>query len=490
MNDLAPSQEQAHAPHSIELEQAILGAFLNSQSAFERVSGFLRAEHFYEPVHEVIFQRISDSVAAGQNISPVTVALNPPEMSEELKRNLRMTFPQYVALLCREAVGTLNVVDYARLIVDLYLRRKVEELGEAIAQSSRSAGHEIKAVDLVTNAVSDLDKILADDDGRAKTDLAIGEAADRAVDHISSAYQRNGAIVGMTWGLKDLDDKTSGIHKGRMVIVGARTSVGKSAFALSSLLNTAAEGHGVLYVSLEMTAEELTLRAISDIIHADGGHPIPYFRLQRGQIEERDFDRVNRAREFLKSLPIRIEEQAGLSVQQIVARSRRARTHFARQGKTLDVVCVDHLHIVAGSDRYGSSKVAEVGQTSQALKTLAKDLNVGLIALCQLNRSSDHDGGRRPMLADLKYSGDIEQDADSVILIYREAAHIEQRLKDKISEEEESNLQMRLNQCRNEMELLIEKQRMGPRGSVKLYCDMGSNAIRSLEKRYGTEVRR
>lgn len=484
----AQEQQSHEPPHSVELEQALLGAILNSQDAFSRVQSFLKPEHFYEPIHALIFERACDAVAAGQNISPVTVALNPPQMGEELKRALGMSFAQYVALLCREATSLSGAQSYGTMIHQLYLRRKVEELGLAIVDNARTASHTDSAADLVTGAITELDGILADDDGKTRTDLAIGEAADRAIDLIDRAYQSNGALVGMTWGLKDLDERTSGIHKGRMVIVGARTSVGKSAFALSSLLNTAAAGHGVLYVSLEMTAEELTLRAISDILHADGGEPIPYFRLHKGQINKDDFERVSAAREFLKSLPLRIEEQAGLSVQQIVARARRARTHFAKQGKALDVVCVDHLHIVSGTDRYGSSKVAEVGETSRNLKALAKDLNVGVIALCQLNRSSDHDGGRRPMLADLKYSGDIEQDADSVILIYREAAHIEQRLKEKISEEDEANLQARLRECRNEMELLIEKQRMGPRGSVKLYCDMGSNAIRSLEKRYGQGV--
>lgn len=482
---MQPQEQTVQLPHSIELEQALLGCVLNSQDAYGRIQGFLKPEHFFEPIHAIIYERVQDAVAAGQNISPLTVALNPPEMSDDLKRTLKMTFAQYVALLCREAVGVSNVQGYASLIHDLYLRRKVEELGQAIVENARTASHTDSAADLVTNAVSELDAILADDDGRKKTDLAIGEAADRAVDAINTAYQNNGALVGMTWGLKDLDDKTSGIHKGRMVIVGARTSVGKSAFALSSLLNTASAGHGVLYVSLEMTAEELTLRAISDIMHADGGLPIPYFRLHKGHISEKDFERVNAAREMLKRLPIRIEEQAGLSVQQIVARSRRARTHFARQGVSLEVVCVDHLHIVSGTERYGSSKVAEVGQTSGALKAMAKDLNVGVIALCQLNRASDHDGGRRPMLADLKYSGDIEQDADTVILIYREAQHIEQKLKETTDNDTIGELNARLNQVRNQMELLIEKQRMGARGVVNLYCDMGSNAIRNLERRHG-----
>lgn len=470
------------APHSVELEQALLGACLNSQDAYHKVS-FLKPEHFFEPVHAIIFQRIQDAVSAGQNISPLVVAQNPPEMADDLKQALKMTFAQYVALLCREAASIRNAPDYARMIHELYLRRKVEELGQHIAEGARNSDHTDSAAVMVTSAVSELDKLLADDDGKKKTDLAIGEAANRAVDMIASAYQNNGKIVGMTWGLKDLDERTSGIHKGRMVIIGARTSVGKSAFALSSLLRTANAGHGVLYVSLEMTAEELTLRAISDLIYSDGGHPIPYFTLHRGQFQEREFDRIRSAQADLQNLPIRIEEQAGLSVQQIVARARRARTHFERQGKTLDVVCVDHLHIVAGTDRYGSSKVAEVGQTSQGLKALAKDLNVAVIALCQLNRSSDHDGGRKPMLADLKYSGDIEQDADVVILLYREAQHIEQKLKEAKDTDEIGELNVRLNQVRHIMDVMVEKQRMGPRGTVQLFCDMGSNAIRDLARR-------
>lgn len=477
------------APHSVELEQALLGACLNSQDAYHKVS-FLKAEHFFEPIHAIIFQRIQDAVSAGQNISPLVVAQNPPEMTDDLKQALKMTFPQYVALLCREATSIRNAPDYARMIHELYLRRKVEELGQHIAEGARNADHTDSAADMVTSAVSELDKLLADDDGKKKTDLSIGEASDRAVEQIASAYQNNGKIVGMTWGLKDLDDRTSGIHKGRMVIIGARTSVGKSAFALSTLLRTAQAGHGVLYVSLEMTAEELTLRAISDLMYSDGGNPLPYFTLHRGQFAERDFDRIRQAQEDLHRLPIRIEEQAGLSVQQIVSRARRARTHFERQGKTLDVVCVDHLHIVSGTDRYGSSKVAEVGETSKTLKALAKDLNVGVIVPCQLNRSSDHDGGRKPMLADLKYSGDIEQDADTVILIYREAAHIEQKIKETSDEATLSDLNTRLNQVRNQMDLLIEKQRMGPKGTVQVFCDMGSNAIRNLERGRFTNMAR
>jgi replicative DNA helicase len=251
--------------------------------------------------------------------------------------------------------------------------------------------------------------------------------------------------------------------------------MGKSGLIISSLRQTAAKGFNALLFSLEASAESVTDRMLSDTCYSTRS-PIHYFDIARGGVTNEQAEAIIDAKRAMRSLSIKIDPQGGLAVGQIAARARRYKQQLERHGKTLDVLAVDHLHIVKASNRYSGNRVAEITEISAGLKSLAKELNVPLIALAQLSREPERRDDKRPMLADLRDSGSLEQDADVIIFVYREAYYLE-RIASADAKQEEGVLDA-LAQTRNDLEATIAKQRNGPTGTVTLFCNIACNAIR------------
>jgi replicative DNA helicase len=309
--------------------------------------------------------------------------------------------------------------------------------------------------------------------------VAIGEAAAQAVDRMSAVMARNGAIGGITTGLKTLDDLTDGLHRGEFALVAGRPGMGKSGLMQSSALKTAAAGYNGLIFSLEMGSVSLGSRAISDLLH-DPHDPIPYWRIARGDLADNQAQRVVDAAVDLRNLPLVIDLQPSLTVSQIAARTRKHARALARQGKTLDLVYVDHIHIISPNDRYRGNRTAEITEISAGLKALAKELNVALLGLAQLSRAVESRDDKRPTMADLRDSGSLEQDADLIVFLYREEYYLQRRYADPSNEDRRV---ARLAEVRNKLELFIAKQRNGPTGSLHVFFDCASNAARDLEER-------
>jgi len=244
-----------------------------------------------------------------------------------------------------------------------------------------------------------------------------------------------------------------------------------SAFALSISRNMAWAGHHGVFYSLEMGDIELSQRMISDEMFDEGR--MTYWQIRSGRFHESVFLRIREAADRLSGLPLVIEQQPGLSVSQISARARQRK----RRGK-LDFIVVDHLGLIASSGRYSGSRVNEIGEMTASLKGLAKELDCAVFVLSQLNRAVEAREDKRPRMADLRESGSIEQDADVVIMLYRKAYYLE-RSEPPVGSAEHLVWQKELEGCHNELLLLVEKQRAGPVGSIKVFCDIGSNAIRT-----------
>ena len=462
-------------PHNIEAEQCLLGAILINNEAYVLVSRLIEPQDFFEPIHQKIYGIAGDLITAGKLAIPVTLKNYLPADLDIAGVSLS----QYLARLCAEATTVINAPDYAKTICDLAHRRTMITIAVELHAVAAEFSIDFSPDKLAQQTIERLDEIVG---ARTETHVprvSIGDAAKQAVDQMSAVMARGGAIGGITTGLKTLDDRTDGLHRGEFVLVAGRPGMGKSGLVELSARNTAGAGYNCLIFSLEMGSASLGSRAISDLLH-DLYTPIPYWEIARGKLAESQAQRVIDAAYDLRHLPIVIDPQPSLTVSQIAARARKHARALERQRKTLDVVYVDHIHIIKPNDRYRGNRTAEITEISGALKTLAKELNAAVVGLAQLNRSVEGRDDKRPTMADLRDSGSLEQDADLIMFLHREEYYLQRPCSDPSSEDRRI---ARLAEVRNKLELIIAKQRNGPTCNLKIFFDCASNAARDLEER-------
>lgn len=458
-------------PYSIEAEQSLLGAILMQNEAYMLVQELVGPEHFHEAVHRELFEICGSLIRMGKLASPTTVR---PFLRADGELVPGMTTSQYLARLAAEATTVVNAKDFAQVIRDLYDMRAIGEIGEQL----RPRGG-VDPVEQASWGVDQLDSIVS---GRALASMRampIRASLVRAVDAAATAYQNEGKLLGLPYGLRDLDAKLLGAQRGNLVVIAGRPGMGKTGLALCITRNLCQAGYSGDFYSLEMGDIELTQRLIADEIFDDGR--MTYWQIRSGRFHESVFKRITEAAERLAELPLVIEQQPGLSVSQIAARARQRK----RRGR-LDFLFVDHLGLVASSGRYSGSRVNEIGEMTAGFKGLAKELDCAVFLLAQLNRGVEGRDDKRPRLADLRESGSIEQDADAVIMLYRKAYYLE-RTEPPAGSAEHLVWQSELELCHNELQLLVEKNRAGPMGTVKVFCDIGANAVRSWQYNQSTE---
>jgi replicative DNA helicase len=461
-------------PHSIEAEQCLLGAIIMNQSVFDVLDRKhrLAPANFFEPLHGHLFERMQSMHGAGQRIDVgLTIAGLGSDAGIEVPGG--MTVGQYIARLAAEATTIVNAPDYARTILDLHDRRNLLAVAEALATN---ASH-VAPVDAATAAITKLDEIASSRTTTAAASMDIGQAAHLSMERLTLAMQNPGKIAGLTTGLSEVDTMLGGAQRGDLLVLAGRPGMGKTALAACVARKTAEAGHPVMFFSLEMGAPSLADRMLTDIAF-DHRQPIEYDAIVKGRLTGTDHQRIVDAERRLRRLPIRIDPQAGLTVSQIASRARQHASRLERQGKRLGAIIVDHLHIVASSGRYAGQRVQEISETSAALKALAKEMDVPVIALAQLNRSVETRDDKRPGLADLRDSGAIEQDADVVIFAYREEYYLRAKGHDQAAEDRRI---ARFFEVQNQLELIVAKNRNGPVGNIELFCNIACNAIRNAE---------
>jgi replicative DNA helicase len=460
------------APHSIEAEQCLLGAILVNDAAFDAVAGIVSDDDFFEPIHRFLFERMAEAKQQGRRL---TVQLVGALLSDEIKSTdiQGLTVSQYIARLAAEATTVINAPDYARVIVENADRRRIIGAAENLVLAARSPSE--APASLAVEGMDILDGIAARHSSKHIADVPFIVASDRSIERMQAAMQCKD-ITGISTGLRDLDERLNGLQRGEFIILAGRPGMGKSGLVISSLRQTAQDGTNALLLSLEMSAESVSDRMLSDACF----HPrfaVPYFDIARGKISMEQAERVVDAKRSLDSLSVRIDPQGGLTVGQIAARARRHKQRLERQGKTLDLLVVDHLHIIRPSARYSGNRTAEITEISAGLKALAKELNVPLVALAQLSRGVESRDDKRPTLADLRDSGSLEQDADVIIFLFREAYYLQATLNDPAKNQARI---ARLAEVKNALEAHIAKQRNGPIGTVNLFFDPASNAARNI----------
>src|SRR5436190_57257 len=455
------------APHNIEAEQALLGAILVNNEAFYRVSDFLEPVHFFEPIHQKVYELAASLVRAGKVASPVTLkTFLPPDLDVA-----GLTASQYLARLAAEATTVINAEDYGRTIYDLATRRSLIIIGQDMVDVAYDAPVDLSPSDQIEDAERRLYELA--ETGRYDGGFqGFAHALTTAVDMAARAYQRDGKLSGLATGLKDLDAKMGGLQSSDLIIVAGRPGMGKTALATNIAYNiakahrgeTRPDGHiatvdgGIVgFFSLEMSAEQLATRIIAERTG------IPSSHIRRGGITEADFETIKDVSIELQTLPFYVDETGGLSIAQLAARARRL-----KRQKGLDVLVIDYIQLLSGSSRKANeSRVQEVTEITTGLKALAKELNVPIVALSQLSRQVESRDDKRPQLSDLRESGSIEQDADVVLFVFREEYYLSNK-EPRPGSEEHLKWQTEMALVHGKAEVIIGKQRHGPTGTVQL----------------------
>src|SRR3954447_11097056 len=458
------------APHNIEAEQALLGAILVNNDAFYRVSDFLEPKHYFEPIHQTIYETAGSLIRMGKVATPVTLKTFLPAETDIGG----MTVGQYLARLAAEATTIINAQDYGRTIYELALRRDLIRIGEDMVNVAFDA-----PVDFAPRAqIEDAERRLYElaESGRYDGGFQrFAQALTVAVDMAAKAFQRDGKLSGIATGLRDLDTKMGGLQASDLIIVAGRPGMGKTALATNIAYNVARahrsevqpdgtmrsiDGGIVGFFSCEMSAEQLATRIIAERTG------IPSSTIRRGGISEANFGNIRDAAIEIQNLPFYIDETGGLSIAQLAARARRL-----KRQKGLDLLVIDYIQLLQGSShRAQQGRVQEVTEITTGLKTLAKELNVPILALSQLSRQVESRDDKRPQLSDLRESGSIEQDADVVLSVFREEYYLKNK-EPRPGSEEHFKWLAEMEQVHGKAELIISKQRHGPTGTVQLHFD-------------------
>jgi len=455
-------------------ELGLLGSLLTyaDPALYRSAAAICEPHHFHDQFNARVYQIIGRGVDAGLAAFKLVHWVIGELRDDYTLRDINMTASGIITKYCAYAFPAIGVEGAARQVKHDALS---VDLNNAVEDGDTAAAEEIAAeMERLSRAH------LSSDTGIQ----GLAGAADKLLEDLSTAYQAGGVIKDYAYaGSRDLVNVLGGWRRGRFYILAGRPGMGKTTTGLSWLLRTAAKGHGVMFFSLEMGRNELTEIALCDIAY-DRRQRIEYRDISATAVgkpgfEER-FSAVATASTKLANIPFVISDKAGQTVAEIRSQAQQYAQRLAAEGKRLDVICIDHLNLIRASDRYQGSKTAETEEVSMALKQLAKELQCAVLCLCQLNRGVEGRDEKRPNLSDLRWSGAIEQDADVVMFVYREAYYLERSKHDDMAKE--NDRLSRLERVRNKLEVTFGKHRGGPCPVLEFYCDMGCGAVRDLEQ--------
>ncbi len=453
-------------PHAIEAEQQLLGAILTNNDIYDRIAGIVGPKHFYDPVHARIFETAAARIGRNALASPVTLKA----FLEDDAGLKELGGPAYLARLAGAAISAFAARDYAQMIYDLSVRRELMRVGRDITAKAARVNVDSEPREQIVEAEQELYKLA--EQGTSESGFqSFLKAVTDAVNVANAAYQRDGGLSGVSTGLADLDKKLGGLHKSDLLILAGRPSMGKTSLATNIAFNVAkaykkgrlqdggegaVDGGVVGFFSLEMSAEQLAARILSE------ASEVPSERIRRGDMTEVEFRRFVDAAKALEACPLFIDDTPALPIAQLAARARRLkRTHG------LDVLMVDYLQLVRGTGR-SENRVNEISEITMGLKAIAKELQIPVVALSQLSRQVENREDKRPQLSDLRESGSIEQDADVVMFVYREEYYKEREKPGDHELEKMAAWTTEMEHLHGKAEVIIGKQRHGPIGHVEL----------------------
>ena len=442
-------------PNNIEAEQAVIGSILVSNDIFDELSTIISNINFYDPMHQKIFEAIENLIYKGVLANPITLK----NIFEDDKDDLNV--PEYLVKITKFSTSVRQAVEYSKIIYDMFVRRELIKISEQTIDSA-------KLSDLDTNGQTIIEKSerqlfdLAEKGSFNSSLVKFDEAMRQTIEMASAAYKNEEGIVGVPTGLRDLDDKLGGLHQSDLIIIAGRPSMGKTSLATNIAFNAAkkiqdnGKKSSIAFFSLEMSSEQLSTRIISEQARISSND------IRRGRISDEQFDKFLETSKNISELPLYIDETPAITIAALSNRARRVKRLFG-----LDMIIVDYIQLMRGTSFNKDGRVQEISQITQGLKAIAKELSVPVVALSQLSRQVEQRDDNKPLLSDLRESGSIEQDADVVMFVYREAYYLS-RKEPRAATVEHAEWQAKMNEVAHLAQLIIGKQRHGPIGNITL----------------------
>ena len=456
-------------PNNIEAEQAVIGSILVSNDIFDDVGIIIDNKKFYDPVHQKIFAAIENLISKGMLANPITLK-NYFENDNSLAE---LEGHEYLVKLTKFSTTIRQAIEYSKIVYDMHIRRELIKISETMTENASN-----KILDLPGNKIiEDSERLLFDlaEKGSLNTSfIKFDQALNYTIEMASNAFKNEEGIVGVPTGLTDLDDRLGGMHNSDLLIIAGRPSMGKTALATNIAFHAAKKiqekgtKSSIAFFSLEMSSEQLSTRILAEQSRIKSND------IRRGRISEEQFDKFIETSKNISELPLYIDETPAIS---IAAMSNRARRIKRLHG--LDLVVVDYIQLMSAANTR-DGRVQEISEITKGLKALAKELSVPVLALSQLSRAVEHRDIKKPQLSDLRESGSIEQDADVVMFVYREAYYLE-KLEPRPATVEHAEWQAKMNEVSNLAEIIIGKQRHGPTGNINVEFEAMFTKFRDIQ---------
>ncbi len=441
-------------PNNIEAEQSVIGSILLTNEIFDEVNTIISSKNFYDPMHQKIFSAIENLIFKGMLANPITLK----NYFENEKDDINV--PDYLVKITKFSSSARQAIEYSKIIYDMYVRRELIKISENTIDVAKLNDLNISGQSIIENS----EKLLFDLAEKGSFNSSIikfDDAVKLTIEMASNAYKNEEGIVGVPTGLRDLDDRLGGLHQSDLIIIAGRPSMGKTALATNIAFNAASKlqenkkKSTVAFFSLEMSSEQLSTRILAEQSRIKSND------IRRGKISDEQFDKFIETSKNISELPLYIDETPAISIAALSNRARRIKRIYG-----LDLIVVDYIQLMRATNTK-DGRVQEISEITQGLKALAKELAVPVVALSQLSRAVEQRDDKKPQLSDLRESGSIEQDADVVMFVYREAYYLE-RKEPRPATVEHAEWQAKMNEVSNLAEIIIGKQRHGPTGNVLL----------------------
>ena len=446
--------ETNELPNNIEAEQSVIGSILVSNEIFDEINIIITNKNFYDPMHQKIFSAIEKLIYSGMLANPITLKNYFENEKDELN------VPDYLVKITKFSTSSRQAIEYSKLIYDLFVKRELVKISENIIDTAKLNDLDHDGQSIIENFEKSLFD-LAEKGSFSSSLVKFDEAMRMTIEMASSAYKNDEGIVGVPTGLTDLDDRLGGMHKSDLLIIAGRPSMGKTALATNIAFNAAKKIQDdgrkstIAFFSLEMSSEQLSTRILAEQSRIKSND------IRRGRISEEQFDKFIETSKNISELPLYIDETPAISIAALSNRARRIKRLYG-----LDMVVVDYIQLMRAAN-FKEGRVQEISEITQGLKALAKELSVPVLALSQLSRAVEQRDDKKPQLSDLRESGSIEQDADVVMFVFREAYYLE-RKEPQPATVDHAEWQSKMNDIANRAEIIIGKQRHGPTGNVFL----------------------
>jgi len=445
-------------PCNIEAEQAVIASVLVSNDIYDEISPIVDAQKFFDPVHVKLYETIEILISKGLLANPITLK-NYFENNEGLKE---LGGQEYLIKITKFSTSVKQAIDYAKIVQEMHIRRELIKISQSILdESSTDRDLGTSGEMIIQNAEKSLFD-LAERGHFNQSFMKFDNALKQTIEMAKSAYQNEEGLVGVPTGLTDLDSRLGGLHKQDLVIIAGRPSMGKTALATNIAFHAArniekkGDKSTIAFFSLEMSSEQLSTRILSEQSRIRSND------IRRGKVSEKEFEQFIETSKNIFNLPLFIDETPAITIAAISNRSRRIKRLFG-----LELIIVDYIQLMRSSGKKEYNRVQEISEITQGLKALAKELNVPVLALSQLSRAVEQRDDKKPQLADLRESGSIEQDADVVMFVFRQAYYLQNK-EPTVGSIEHAEWQTKMNEISHLADIMISKQRHGPTGNVKV----------------------